>query len=355
MTLLVPAPAPAPAREQDEAPPLPRVDPVTRLPILILFPHNRCNCRCLMCDIWKERAPMEISAAHVAPWLAEWKELGVLRIVLTGGEALMHSHLWPLCDLFRGAGIGLTLLSSGLLLARDAASIVKVIDDVVVSLDGPRDVHDAIRNVPRAFDRLVEGVAAIRAAGPGVSITARCTVQRRNATRLCDTVTAAREAGLQRISFLAVDVSSEAFNRPDGIGQESPDSLALPESELPALEAELARLEHVHAHDFASGFIAESPGKLRRRLLDYFRAIALGSDFPPNECNAPWVSSVIESDGTVRPCFFQPALGNIHRAGGLADVLNSETARTFRRNLDVATDPICRRCVCTLNLREPAP
>src|SRR5437762_7999791 len=48
------------------------------------------------------------------------------------------------------------------------------------SLDGPREVHDLIRNVPRAYDRLAEGVAAVRAAGPGIAVSGRCTVQRAN-------------------------------------------------------------------------------------------------------------------------------------------------------------------------------
>jgi hypothetical protein len=34
-------------------------------------------------------------------------------------------------------------------------------------------------------------------------------------------------------------------------------------------------------------------------------------------------------------------------------VLNSEAAVSFRRNLDVAADPTCRRCVCSLFREEP--
>jgi Fe-coproporphyrin III synthase len=64
------------------------------------------------------------------------------------------------------------------------------------------------------------------------------------------------------------------------------------------------------------------------------------------------VSSVIEADGTVRPCFFQPPLGNLHRAGSLDAVLNSPEAIAWRAGLDVRRDPICRRCVCTLALRD---
>ncbi len=34
---------------------------ITSLPILILYPHSRCNCRCVMCDIWKTNDTAEIS------------------------------------------------------------------------------------------------------------------------------------------------------------------------------------------------------------------------------------------------------------------------------------------------------
>ena len=350
MTIL--SPRPVPAGIGVAASPLPRLDPITRLPILILFPHSRCNCRCLMCDIWRGEGRQELAVADVARWVAEWRELGVERVVLSGGEALMHSRLWELCDLLRAQHIGISILSTGLLLRRHAAELVKRCDDVVVSLDGPQPVHDRIRNVPRAYDRLADGVVAIREAGSGIQVTGRCTVQRGNFESLRATVTAAHEIGLDRISFLAADVSSDAFNRPDGWSGERVRQVALEADDLPLLATELDALEREHADDFASGFIAEPPDKLRRRLGQYFAALLGRADFSPNECNAPWVSSVIEADGTVRPCFFQPPLGNIHTAGdgGLVSILNSAEAVAWRQGLDTHRDEICRRCVCTLSL-----
>src|SRR5688500_5563848 len=97
MDLAAPA-AKAAIRSDPRPPPLPRVDPITRLPILILFPHSRCNCRCLMCDIWRVTTKAEIAAADVARWVGEWRRMGVRRVVLSGGEALLHSQLWELCD-----------------------------------------------------------------------------------------------------------------------------------------------------------------------------------------------------------------------------------------------------------------
>ncbi|HEY6361907.1 MAG TPA: SPASM domain-containing protein, partial [Vicinamibacterales bacterium] len=137
---------------------------------------------------------------------------------------------------------------------------------------------------------------------------------------------------------------------PGGWNEERVGQVALGADDLPLLAAEIDALEGEWAGAFASGYIAESPEKLRRRLSQYFAAL-LGLDgFFPNDCNAPWVSSVIESDGTVRPCFFQPPLGNIHSDGGLSAVLNSPQAIAWRQRLDVRRDAICRKCVCTLAL-----
>lgn len=353
MTTLAPRPTPQPSAPETSAP-LPRVDPITRLPILILFPHSRCNCRCVMCDIWRSTTKTELDADDVARWTDEWRALGVRRVVLSGGEALLHSRLWELCDHLRAADIGITILSTGLLLRRHAAELVQRCDDVVVSLDGPRAIHDAIRAVPRAYERLGEGVAAVKALDASVQVTARCTVQRANHRALRATVTAAHSLGLDRISFLAADVTSDAFNRPAGWDAERTGQVALEASDIAPLSAEIDALEREHATDFASGFIAESPTKLRRRLTQYYAALLGMGDFAPNRCNAPWVSSVIESDGTVRPCFFQAPLGNVHAAGGLAAVLNSPDAVSWRQGLDVQRDAICRRCVCTLALRDDA-
>jgi len=318
------------------------------LPVLILNPHSRCNCRCKMCDIWKTTEARELSLEDLERQLQSIERLQVRWVVLSGGEPLMHSSLWSLIELLRERHIRITLLSSGLLLGRNAASIVKYVDDVIISLDGPGEVHNSIRGVPGAFATLAEGIASIRHRKAGFRISARCTVQRANFRHLCETVDAARQLGLNSISFLAADMESAAFARPNGWPPERTAAVALASADIADLETEV---ESLIFRAECGNFICESPAKLRR-IVHHFRA-ALGDLAPVAPiCNAPWKSTVIEADGTVRPCFFQRPIGHLNSGKPLRQILNDPEAVAFRDSLDVATNAICQKCVCSLNWRE---
>jgi len=308
------------------------------LPIVILYPHSRCNCRCQMCDIWKTGTRQEITAEQLERWLPDFEKLGVRWVVLSGGEPLMHSDLFALCALLRRRGIRITLLTSGLLLERFAQKVVTWVDDVIVSIDGPSELHDRIRGTPGGFAKISHGVQAIRSLMP---VSARTTVQRENHARLVETAQAARDLKLRSISFLAADLTSGAFNRPDHWDTARQNEIALTADQIPALEHELKTVKQ----EFGD-FVLESSEKLRR-IADHFRA-HLGECEPVAPvCNAPWLSAVVESDGTMRPCFFHQSIGRIGNGEFLA-VLNSPQAAAFRSSLDIAANPVCRRCVCSL-------
>src|SRR5882757_5757504 len=209
------------------------------LPILILNPHNRCNCRCVMCDIWKTDTAQEISVEDLQRHVADMERLRVECVVFTGGEPLMHSDFFRLCRLLRERDIRVTVLSTGLLLKRYSQEIVEHVDDLIVSLDGPPEIHDGIRRVKGAFMALATGVQTILQLRPDFPISVRSTVQKLNCAVLRRTVTTARDLGAKSISFLAADVTSTAFNRPDGWLLPKQDEVAVTANELPLLEAEI--------------------------------------------------------------------------------------------------------------------
>ena len=322
---------------------------VKSLPVLVIHAHSSCNCRCVMCDIWKTTEHAAFTVADLKSQLPSICRLGVHWIVFSGGEPLLNPELFQLCSILRAEGIRLSLLSTGLLFRKLAKEIAANLDEVIVSLDGPREIHNSIRRIEGAFELLRVGVGSLREQRRAISISARCTVQKANHNRLWETALAAKELGLDGISFLAVDLTTPAFNRslPWPISRQGEIGLSL--SEIAILENGIEELIHGGASELGPGFIAESPAKLRK-IVRHFRC-QLGLAGPESPiCNAPWVSAVLETDGTVRPCFFHRSIGNV-RNKTLEDVLNGSQARGFRENLEVATNPICRNCVCSLNYR----
>jgi MoaA/NifB/PqqE/SkfB family radical SAM enzyme len=302
-----------------------------------------------MCDIWKTRDQKKIGVREIEAQLESIRRLGVRWIVFSGGEPLMNSELPEMCALLRAEGVRLTLLSTGLLLKKCADDVAESFNDVIVSLDGPREIHDGIRRVPGAFDLLREGILTLRNIRADIGITARSTVQKANHGHLMETVKAAKDLQLNGISFLAVDLTSTAFNRSLAWPVSRQTEIGLSVAELGVLEKEIEGLIAASGRDFEAGFVAESPQKLRR-LARRFRA-QLGFATPESPlCNAPWVSAVIEADGSVRPCFFHPSMGNLSGTT-LEAVINGPEGRSFRSTLDVANNPICRNCVCSLNYR----
>jgi Fe-coproporphyrin III synthase len=326
-------------------------NPVGELQKLFLWPYSGCNCRCVMCDIWQDKSRQEISVSDVRDSVAGWRDLGVRTVVLTGGEAIMHKDIWQIAEVLTEHDMTVQLVSTGMTLWRHAENVVRYCADVTFSIDGPREVHNLIRRVPRSAMMLERSVGALREQREDYPIRGRSTVHRRNYRFLPETVRFAQEIGMSKISFIGADVDSEAFNRPGGWDEERQEDIALGPADLPLLEEELDRLERECGDEFASGYISKSPEVVRRKLLDYYRALHGLNDFPHFDCNAPWKSAVVEPDGTVRPCFYQPPYeGNLREPGGLLQILNSPSAVAFRESLDTRTDPTCVRCTCRFAL-----
>jgi len=311
---------------------------IDKLHAVVLLPTHRCNCRCVMCDYWKSGDNVDgITLNEVMRLKGSLKRFGSPWIILSGGEALLHLELWRICNNLKEWGCPISLLTNGVLVKPRAPEIVKYCNDVIVSLDGPEDVHDAIRGVSGAFAKLSDGVAALKTLDRDLEITGRCVLQKRNCLELPRIIDTALNMGLSHISFFPADVSPMAFQ---GDGSERDGLLPSPEDSA-AFRQVLARTVTEYAREFRSKFIAESPKKIRA-IARYFET---GITAPV--CNAPWISTVIEADGSVKPCFFHPPYGNLSESP-LESIVNSEKAIAFRKSLNVKQNPICQRCVCPL-------
>src|SRR5205809_1548078 len=132
-----------------------QTDKITALPIVILMPHSACNCRCAMCDIWKDNHNLkQLAEADIEALLDAFRKFGTRQVVMSGGEALLHPNFFRFCELLKAEGIRITLLTTGISLKKNAVQVVKWVDEVIVSLDGDENMHNLIRNIPDAFQKL---------------------------------------------------------------------------------------------------------------------------------------------------------------------------------------------------------
>jgi MoaA/NifB/PqqE/SkfB family radical SAM enzyme len=316
-----------------------------RLPLVTLYLTERCNSRCVSCDYWRH-GRADISLDSVNALLPGLTALGTRAVLISGGEPLVHPEWAEIAQALRASGLKLWLLTSGLALAKHAKNIAGLFESVTVSLDGTnRATYAAIRGVD-AFDKVCAGIRA--AADAGASVGVRVTVQRANYRELPGFVDLARRTGAQQVSFLAADVSNpHAFGRKDGT---TPD-VALNPDDLLGLEQVLNVMEREHAVDFHSGFIAESPRKLRR-ILQYYSALCGRAAYPQEPCNAPEFSAVIDAKRRVQPCFFIRGPAEARLDGSLEEVLNSDAMKALRRTIREGRRAECVTCVCPL-WRDP--
>lgn len=316
------------------------------LPLVTLYLTDRCNSRCVTCDYWRH-GRSNATFESIALLMPDFARLGTRVALLSGGEPLLHPEWQKIATLLRDGDIRPWLLTSGLSLAKHAARATGLCESITVSLDGTcAGTYQAIRGLD-AFDNVCEGIRA--SASHGNPAALRVTLQRRNFRELPQFVRLAHELGAQRISFLAVDVSNpHAFGRDTAFTE----PLALDVPDLAEFDALIAAMEGEFAADFASGFIAESPAKLRR-IRDYFAGLHGLGPFPPVRCNAPEFSAVVGVDGQLSPCFFipGPAEANVARIGMRA-ALEGTAMSALRADIRAGSRRECARCVCSM-WREP--
>jgi MoaA/NifB/PqqE/SkfB family radical SAM enzyme len=313
----------------------------SRLPLVTLYVTERCNSRCVTCDHWRH-GRTDASLASITRLLPSFESLGTRMVALSGGEPLLHPEWAEIAQLLKSRGLKLWLLTSGLSLAKHARRASALFDRITVSLDGTdRETYAAIRGLD-AFDKVLEGVRA--AATHGIAPSIRVTLQRTNYRQLPMFVDLARIAGACQVSFLAVDVANpHAFGRIDDFSSD----LALREEDLPVFEGLVRFLEAEYAESFRSGFIAESPSKLRR-ILQYFSALCGREAFPPVRCNAPEFSAVIAANGRVQPCFFIPGPPDADAWSDFRSALDSDGMTALRDEIRTGKRTECGTCVCSM-------
>ena len=118
---------------------------------------ERCNARCLHCDIWKNKGREDTpEAARWAQALTDIRDwLGPVHVVLTGGEALLRPYTVDLVEHGSRMGLLMELLTHGWWKDQSRIEAAARANPwrVTLSFDGIGKVHDKVRGREGFFER----------------------------------------------------------------------------------------------------------------------------------------------------------------------------------------------------------
>lgn len=131
-------------------------------PVVIWNLLRRCNLSCRHCyaNSFDKEFDGELKLDKCLDIISSIKKANSPAIILSGGEPLLHPHVFEIAEEVKRQGFYLALSSNGILLTKQVAKKLKEIDFnyVGVSLDGIGAVHDHIRGQAGAFEKSLEGV-----------------------------------------------------------------------------------------------------------------------------------------------------------------------------------------------------
>ena len=112
---------------------------------------DNCNARCNMCDCWlRPRSSRDL--AHYLDVLERVLAARPRSIRFTGGEPLLLRGLPALVATAAKSGARVSVISNGRILPGKVRQLAESgCNEIVLSLDGPRQAHDRIRNASRSF------------------------------------------------------------------------------------------------------------------------------------------------------------------------------------------------------------
>lgn len=232
-------------------------------------PTSSCNLRCRTCTLWHtdiesgvktDSGARRLSDAELGTLIADFASWGVQRLEIADGEPFLRQGTPQLIKQAASLGLNTMAISNGTLIDRAlAARLVRDgLNTLIVSLDGPRELHDEIRGVEGTFAKISRAVGLIneekkRCGSPSPTLIFHTVVSRLNLRRLDEVLEISETLGAAAAAFRylsqvppeAVTLTNEAL----GGEYASPahhytveEDLGIPAEDLPQLGAMLEKL-----------------------------------------------------------------------------------------------------------------
>jgi len=280
-------------------------------------------------------------------------------VTFFGGEPFAYRR-WPdVLHYAKQKGLRINCVTNGTLLLGHAEEIVKYgMDQVIFSLEGSREVHDATTRIAGSFDRATQAMKDITAykkkankKNPRISVNS--TISETNYQDIEVIAQIAKEIGASDITYHHVlFMSKKNYEDHNVYFKEKFDTLStdfggfvrkdLPNMDVEFLLSAMKETKKKYGAELGIDFYPNLPEEEIRAWYTQF-------DYVPKSywtgCMSPWVQAYIFPDGSVRPCEeLNYEFGNLHKHS-FKELWNNEKAVRYRSVVkNEGTFKVCKRC-----------
>lgn len=282
----------------------------------------RCNERCVHCynpgaahtpTERPERETEELTPAEAVSLLDDLREVGVLRLTLSGGEVMLRHDFWDLVAAARARGFSVNVYTNGLKLDEAACDRLAALWPSTVSISvysADADAHDAITGVPGSFQKSVRALEWLHERGIKTYL---------KSTQMKHTV-----GGYARVNELAARL---------GAGGEVDMMMS---AAVDGASAPLALAQHAPEELVVLAATPGSPLDVGDASSGYGRQ---DRDPKATVCGAGTSSMGIDPTGGINPCNSLPIPVGSHRTHGFREIWRASRhyRRTHRTHVPPAT------------------
>jgi len=263
-------------------------------------------------------------------------------IEFTGGEPLLHPDILECLSYAKKKGLYCGLTTNGLNLARYAEDIVKSgLDLLVVSLDGPQEIHDRIRGRAGAYQKAFEGIQKVKRFERRPLIFINTSIQAesyQHLDKLVDEVICLGVDGMNVAALWTRPPARSALHNqhfPEYTVRDGWIDESLLQIDFKVLQDVLRRVKKKNL--FVNLFPTSSIQRIRTWFTDP------GQLLNGRRLKCPWMMANVFHDGTMRMCD-DIVLGDL-KVQDFWEIWNSEKMTKFRRTLKKHRNfPICAGC-----------
>jgi radical SAM protein with 4Fe4S-binding SPASM domain len=295
---------------------------------------NRCNLGCIHCAFSSSAGDRdELDFDVICRFIEDVSVYGLEDVHLTGGEPTLYRRLPELMRFIHDRNINARLITNGMLIDRERLELYRSLGltNIMLSIDGMEETHNAIRGNRNSFKKVVEAIKAAKALG--FNVRANAVITRRNIGELMDLV--------NFTASLDVDVFSFFLYSPTGRNAKDQLDAVVPPSEWRRLLADLK--DHIQKNGIIRPEIVAEKGYLwdgEEMSPDEYSGRGGGCYHLPDILDY----LIVLANGDVYPCALLTdknlRYGNI-RERSIHEIIrspeNEETYRSFRMKNDLCS------------------